>query len=294
MTRLIIDSGCDTDEKMAKNYQYEVVPLSISLKDHTYLDGLELSTDELYDAMSQGIIPKTSQISYRSMAEALDNCMKDGEDVIYLALSSGLSGTYNLGRQVLEAYQEHYPNRKFAAIDSKGGAGGETMIALRALEMMEQKLPFEEIVDFMHWSVDRIEYRFTLSNLDWLVKGGRLPSAAAKVGTALNIHPYLGLDKGKVKVLKLFRGEKKVHKRMMSELKEALTSFPEQMIIISHAGDKEGAKKVAAQLHELYPDTKTRIFKISAVLGSHLGIGGVGIFFYNNKPKEKWLSKLEK
>ncbi|MDN6625925.1 MAG: DegV family protein, partial [Pisciglobus halotolerans] len=286
MTRLIVDSGCDTDEKMAKNYRYEVVPLSISLKEHIYLDGLEISVDEVYDAMRQGIVPKTSQISYKSMVEALEKCIEDGEDAIYLALSSGLSGTYNLGRQVIETYQKKYPNKKFAAVDSKGGAGGETMIALRALEMMKRQLPFEEIVEFMHWSTEHIEYRFTLSNLSWLVKGGRLPNTAAKIGTALNIYPYLGLNKGKIKLLKLFRGEKKVYRRMMSDVKEATASFTDQMIVVSHAGDREGAEKTAAELQEIRPDATIRIFKISAVLGTHLGIGGVGVFFYNDKPKE--------
>lgn len=286
MTRLIIDSGCDQNKEMAERYQYEVVPLSIVIEGKDYLDGKEISLKEVYDVMRKGEIPKTSQISYRSMREVLENCVEDKEDAIYLALSSKISGTYQLGKQVIENYREIYPKRKFAIVDSKGGAGGGAMIALQAMEMMKKGLPFEQIVQFMEWSADHIEYRFTLSNLDWLVKGGRIPATTAKVGSALNIRPYLQLNDGEIKIAKLFRGEKRVYKYMMNEIKEKTASFPDQLITISHADDEERAKEIAAKINTILPNAPIKIFKISAVLGTHLGIGGVGIFFYNQKYKD--------
>lgn len=285
MTRLIIDTGIDQNEKMRATFDYEVVPLSIIIDEKSYLDEEEIQLDTLYNHMRAGIMPKTSQISAASMINTLDKCVSEKEDVLYLALSSGLSGTYQLGHQIIETYKEKYPELKFATVDSKGGAGGSSMIALQVLQMIQKEYSFEEIVEFARWSADHVHYRFTLSQLDWLVKGGRLPKVAGQVGTALNIWPYLVLNKGKIEVKKLIRGQKRVLKRIVKDVQSGVGEFTDQTIAISHADDKELALKIAEKLQEILPSANIEIFKISAVLGSHIGIGGVGIFYYDEEPE---------
>ena len=285
MTRLMIDSGCDQNEMMQANYDYEVVPLSITIEKKSYLDGEEIALETVYDYMRQGIVPKTSQISAETMMKALDKYVAEKEDVIYLALSSELSGTYNLGYQIMQSYKEKYPELKFTAVDSKGGAGGSALIALQLLQMIEKGCAYEEIVDFAKWSADHMEYHFTVSNLEWLVKGGRLPKVAGQVGTALNIRPYLNLEEGRIEVQKLIRGEKRVFKRILKDVQNGVGEFTQQTIGISHADDEEIAKKIGEKIKEIIPEANIELFKIGAVLGPHIGIGGVGVFYYNEKPE---------
>ncbi|MBM6614332.1 DegV family protein [Desemzia sp. RIT804] len=285
MTKLIIDSGCDQNETMQASYDYEVVPLSITIEGKSYLDGEEIELDTVYDYMRQGIVPKTSQISAESMIKTLDRSVAEKEDVIYLALSSALSGTYSLGFQIMETYKEKHPELKFTAVDSKGGAGGAAIIALKMLQMIEEGYGYEEIVDFAKWGADHVKYHFTLSNLEWLVKGGRLPKVASQVGTALNIRPYLKLEEGSITVQKLIRGEKRVFKRILKDVQNGVGEFTQQTIGISHADDEELAKTISEQIKEVLPDIKIELFQIGAVLGPHVGIGGVGVFYYNEKPQ---------
>lgn len=285
MTKLIIDTGIDQNEEMRSAFDYEVVPLSIIIEGTSYLDEEEIQLDTVYNYMREGIVPKTSQISAESMIKILDKCVSEKEDVIYLALSSGVSGTYQLGHQILASYKEKHSELQFAAVDSKGGAGGGAMIALQILQMIQKGSSFEEIVELAHFSAKHIAYRFTLSNLDWLVKGGRLPKVASQVGTALNIWPYLYLKDGKIEIRKLIRGQKRVMKRIVKDIQTGVGSFTDQTIAISHADDEERAKQIAELIQEVLPDAQIKLFKISAVLGSHLGIGGIGVFYYDEEPK---------
>lgn len=266
---------------MQANYDYEVVPLSITIEGKSYLDGEEIEVDTVYDYMRQGIVPKTSQISAESMIKALDKCVAEKEDVIYLALSAALSGTYSLGYQIMQSYQEKYPELKFTAVDSKGGAGGAALIALQVLEMIEKGSAYEEIVNFAKWSADHVEYHFTLSNLEWLVKGGRLPKVASQVGTALNIRPYLNLEEGSIKIKKLIRGENRVFKRILKDVQIGVGERATQTIGISHADDENLAKLIGEKIKEVIPEANIEFFKIGAVLGTYIGIGGVGVFYYN-------------
>lgn len=285
MTKLIIDSGCDQNEMMQTSYDYEVVPLSITIEEKSYLDGEEIELDTVYHYMRRGIVPKTSQISAKSMIQALDKCVAEKEDVIYLALSSELSGTYNLSYQIMESYKEKYPKLKFTAVDSKGGAGGASIIALQILRRIEKGYKYEDVVEFAHWSANHVEYHFTLPSLEWLVKGGRLPKVASQVGTALSIKPYLKLEEGSIKVHKLVRGEKRVFKQILKEVQKGVGEFTSQTIGISHADDEQLAKMIGEQVLEAIPEAKIELFRIGAVLGPHIGIGGTGIFYYNEQPE---------
>lgn len=192
LTKLIIDTTCDRNLEMEQQYKYDVVPLSITLDNQNYLDGEEITVDAVYEAMRSGKVPKTSQISYESLTKVLDKGIQENEDMIYMAFSSKMSGTYQFAYQIIEEYKEKNPERKIALIDSRGGAGGGAIIALQALKMIEAGKSFEEIVQQMEWNIDHVLYKFTLRDLDWLVKGGRVNKTTGYVGTALNIKPYLG------------------------------------------------------------------------------------------------------
>lgn len=284
MTKLIIDTTCDRNLEMEQQYDFEVIPLSITLDDKTYLDGEEITVDAVYEAMRSGKVPKTSQISYGSLTKILDKGIQENEDMIYMSFSSKMSGTYQFAYQIIEDYKEKYPERKIKLIDSRGGAGGGALIALQALKMIEAGRPFEEIVHQMEWNIDHVFYRFTLRDLNWLVKGGRVNKTTGYVGTALNIKPYLIINDGFIQLSKLVRGEKKIYKKLIEEVKNGVGDFTDQTIGISHGDDEETAKKIEDMIKEALPNCKTQVFRIGAVLGSHIGVGGIGVFYFDERP----------
>lgn len=285
LTKLIIDTTIDRNLEMEQKYDFEVIPLSIILDNQSYLDGEEITVDAVYEAMRSGKVPKTSQISYESLTKVLDKGIQENEDMIYLSFSSKMSGTYQFAHQIMEEYKEKYPERKMALVDSRGGAGGGALVALQALKMIEAGKPFDEIVRQMEWNIDHVLYKFTLRDLDWLVKGGRVNKTTGYVGTALNIKPYLIVDDGFIKMHKLVRGEKKIYKKLIEDVKSGLGNFTDQTIGISHGDDEETARAIEAKLKEELPDCQTQVFRIGAVLGSHIGIGGIGVFYFDERPE---------
>ncbi|HHZ02115.1 MAG TPA: DegV family protein [Tissierellia bacterium] len=285
MIKLIVDSTCDLNNEITDNYDIEIIPLSITVDGKSYLDGVDIDTDEVYKYMKEGKIPKTSQVSFESVSKVIEKCISNNWDFIYLAFSSKLSGTYNFAKKIIEKYKEKYPERKMAIIDSKGGAGGNGLIVMQAIKMIERNLPFEYIIKQIQFMVQHIVYRFTITDLEWLSKGGRISKTAGYVGNVLNIKPYLIVEDGLIKVLKMIRGSKKTIQKLLMDTEEGTAKFNNQIIGISHADDLETALLLEKKIRDRVKGCKTTIFKIGAVLGTHLGIGGVGVFFFDEKPE---------
>lgn len=285
MIRLIVDSTCDTNSFVRENFDFDIIPLSITINGISYLDGLEIQADSVYDYMRAGNLPKTSQISYESLTKVIEKCISNQDDFIYLTFSSKLSGTYNFAYKIMEIYKEKYPERKMEIIDSKGGAGGAGLIAFQTMKMINKNLPFETIVNQINFMIDHTVYYFTISDLEWLSKGGRVSKPIGYIGNVLNIKPYLTVDDGKMIVTKMVRGRKKALKTIVSDVISGASDFVNQTICISHANDMEAALYLEEKIKEVLPLCKTLIFQIGAVLGSHIGIGGIGAFYMDKKPK---------
>lgn len=286
MIRILIDSGIDQNNYMKKTYDYDFLPLSVIINEKDYLDQVELSLEDVHGYMKEGILPKTSQVSPKTVIDTLDACRERGEDVIYITIYSQFSGTYQVAQTTAEAYLEKYPDMNIAVIDSKGGSGGGALLALQAMEMAKKNEDFETIVSQTIENTEHIKYHFTLSNLKWLVKGGRLPKAAGYAGDALNIKPYLSVNETGIYLKKLVRGQDRIYKRMIKDMKKGIDNFTDQLVTISHVNDIESAKRLEKMVKEELPDVTTQIFDIGAVLAAHLGIGGVGVFYFDQKPSQ--------
>ena len=286
MIRILIDSGIDQNNYMKKTYDYDFLPLSVIINEKDYLDQVELSLEDVHGYMKEGILPKTSQVSPKTVIDTLDACRERGEDVIYITIYSQFSGTYQVAQTTAEAYLEKYPDMNIAVIDSKGGSGGGALLALQAMEMAKKNEDFETIVSQTIENTEHIKYHFTLSNLKWLVKGGRLPKAAGYAGDALNIKPYLSVNETGIYLKKLVRGQDRIYKRMIKDVKKGIDGFTDQLVTISHVNDIERAKRLEKMVKEELPDVTTQIFDIGAVLAAHLGIGGVGVFYFDQKPSQ--------
>ena len=152
--------------------------------------------------------------------------------------------------------------------------------------MIENGARFDEVRTFFIDATNRIEHIFTISNLEWLSKGGRIPKPVGKMGDILSIKPLLDVQDGKMGVMQMVRGRKKALRRLIQTVSERIGDFTNQYIGIAHAYDLDTAQEVEQMIKNAYPESRTFIQPIGSVLGVHLGIGGVGVFFFNSKPDE--------
>lgn len=282
---IVIDSGIDQNEFMRTRYDYQFLPLSVIINEKDFLDQKEISLEQVHEYMRQGILPKTSQISPQSLLDILEESRRNREDVLYISIYSQFSGTFQVAHSLINEYKTNHPEMNVELVDSLGGSGGGALLALQAMEMAKQNVPFRTVVEQTRKNAKHIRYHFTLSDLNWLVKGGRLSRVAGAAGTALNIKPYLTVDHTGIIVKKLVRGKEKIYKKIIQDVKQGVGTFDDQLVTVSHVNDLASAQKLEEMVKEALPNASTQIFDIGAVLAAHLGIGGVGVFYFDEKPE---------
>lgn len=284
MIKLIVDSICDLPEEMYDKYDIDILPLRVMINDKEYLDRVTITIDQVYEEMRNGILPKTYQVSPAAIYETFDRHCEEGNDFIYLAFSSVLSGTCDLAKNISKEFKERYPERKIEVIDTKAGAIGIGVIAMQVIKLIENKESFENIINYIYEMTNHIEHVFILEDLNWLMKGGRINKVQAALGTMLDLKPMLDVNNGYLEVIKKVRGKKKSINTLLDIVEERIDGFTDQVIGIGHADDEEAAEAVVKAIKERFgEDTKCVITKIGCVLGTHLGIGGVGVIFFNKK-----------
>lgn len=285
MIRLIVDSTCDLHPEHMEKYGILMLPLRVLLNGYDYRDKIEIEPEQVYEAMRQGIVPKTSQVSPEDVYQVFQGCCGRGEDFIYLAFSSKLSGTYQIARAVMDEFRQKYPNLRMQIVDSKAGSVATALMALQAVQMIEAGHAFGDIVKQLAFMADHAELIFTVSDIGWLVKGGRLGRFQGVLGSILEIKPILEMKNGLIGVFKKARGSQKALAMMAETLAERIAAFPGQVIGIAHSDNLQGVEKLKSILTEKTGATNFLVSKIGSVLGSHIGIGGLGLCFFSQKPE---------
>jgi DegV family protein with EDD domain len=262
-----------------------MMPLHVLLNGNDYRDKVEITTDEVFSAMRSGVLPKTSQVSSYDIDRTFQACCDRGEDFIYLAFSDALSGTYQSAKVNLLKFQQRYPDRKMQVIDSKSGSMAIGLIALQAVKMIEKGYGFEAVTRHITYLTEYIEHVFTIADINWLVKGGRIGKLQGALGSILDVRPILDVKNGLVQVIHKTRGSQKALNIVVDTLIERIGPFSGQIIGIAHSDNLLGAENLKNLLAVKIGAKSFIINKIGSVLGSHLGIGGLGLFFFNQKPK---------
>ena len=285
MIRCIVDSTCDLPEDTMERYGMLMVPLHVLLNGNDYRDKVEITADEVFSAMRQGQVPKTSQVGPDDVSNVFQSCCDRGEDFIYIAFSSALSGTYQLAKVILAEFQQKYPGLRMQVVDSKAGSVAVGLIALQAVQLIEAGYAFDEVVERITFMADHVEHVFTIADIGWLVKGGRISKLQGMLGSILEVKPILEVKNGIIGVIKKARGSQKALAMMVDTLIERVTAFPGQIIGIAHSDNLPGVERIKAMLTEKMGATTFIISKIGSVLGSHIGVGGLGLFFFNQRPE---------
>ena len=285
MIRIIVDSTCDIPENLKERFRIDVLPLSVIIDEKTYRDNVEITLNDVYDAMRAGQQPGTSQIS-RADTESLFSAIAEaGDDFIYLAFSGAMSGTYDFARMVAEEVQLKFPNCQMAVVDSRGGSLGAGLIAIQLGLMLEDGISFDEMVSQCQWMTNHVKYAFTIDDLKCALRGGRLlAKTVGDIGSAFKIKPLMDVKNGRISLDRIVRGTKHSFVSLANTIADYAANFDEQIIGVTHADDPEKADAITKLLKERLPKANFLCERIGSVLGSHLGIGGVGVFCMDQRP----------
>lgn len=280
--RIFTDSGSDLPKAFFEKEGVHLFPLRVLVKGTEYDDIIGISTDQVYAAIAEGEQPKTSQVSLEAFLTAFEDLAKSGEEGIYIAFSSELSGTCQTAIMAKNQLLESYPNLQLAIIDSKCASFGLGLVVKEAVKLQKFGIEFDEAVQTLTEMAQSMEHLFTVGDLNYLAKGGRVSKSSAFVGGLLNIKPILNMEDGKLVPLEKTRGFKKAIKRMIELMKERGGDFSNKTVGISHSNDEELMYEVKVAIEEALSPKAIEQTTIGSVIGAHVGRGTVAIFFTNN------------
>jgi DegV family protein with EDD domain len=282
--KILADSACDLPKEFYTEHNVTFFPLKVQVQGQEYEDVKTIDPKTVYDAIRSGDVPKTSQVSPLLFEEVFTRMAENNEDGIYIAFSSELSGTYQTSVMILDQVKEKYPNFNFTIVNTKCASLGYGLVVREAVRLAEENISKEEVLKDVLFRSEHMEHLFTVEDLDYLAKGGRVSKASAFLGGLLNIKPILNVEDGKLVPIEKIRGKKKVFRRILDLMKERGADFKDQVVGISHADDYETAVEVKAMFEEELHPKEVYITEIGSVIGAHTGPGTIAIFFLNKLP----------
>ncbi len=270
------DSTCDLTPELLEKYQIKTLPLYITFGDKSYLDGVEITPDEIYQKVEAGgIMPKTSAISIGDFIEYFGGLLKEADQVIHFTLSSGLSCTYQ--NACLAA--EDFEGRVFV-VDSENLSTGEALTILHASDMVAGGKTAEEIVAEAEGYRKRVDASFIVDKLDYLYKGGRCSALSALGANLLSIKPCIEVKGGKMDVGKKYRGKfgAVLQKYIAERLAEG--EFCTDRIFVTHAGcDPEIVETAKKAVEDIGIFRDVLLTRAGCTISSHCGADTLGILF---------------
>lgn len=281
MLQLFTDTSANLPVALTKQHHITVVPFSYTVdgKETDYPDDVDFDGAAFYGAMRRGAVVKTSMVNPDLMANYFERALSQGDDVLYVGMSGGISGTAHAAAMAVQELQEEFPERKIAAIDTYAASLGEGLLVLEAARMLENGAPFSLIVEQISRRRHTMCQYFTVDDLAYLERGGRVSKAAAIVGTVLKIKPLLrGDDEGKIVQCGKTRGRKQ-SLTALADFYEKLVADKTEEIGIAHADDAAGAQFLLDALRQRGFTGECLTVCYEPVTGSHVGPGTVALFF---------------
>ena len=275
------DSGCDISPEMLAQWGVPFASLTFRFngEDKEYANG-DMSTDVFYQKMRDGGIAKTAAVNTETFKASFEKTLKEGKDVLYLGFSSGLSTTYNSARIAAAELCESYPDRKVITVDTLCASAGGGLIVRLALDKMEEGATIEETAEYANSLVQKICHWFTVDDLVYLKRGGRVSPTVAFVGNMLGIKPVLHVDnEGHLTNVAKVRGRKTAIQTLADKYGALADQLDSDKVYISHGDCLEDAEALAKILKDRYGATVSIITYVGAVIGAHSGPGTLALFF---------------
>lgn len=276
--KLYSDSTCDLSDELLKGMDVEILDLSYEVDGKAH-SGNDISMKEFYDAMRNGAVTKTSQISPSVYEAAFEKELAAGYDVLYLGFSSGLSGSFNAACIARDNLAEKYPEGKIKCVDSLCASTGEGLLLIKADEKKKSGMSIGELEIWLEANKLHLCHIFTVDDLKYLHRGGRVSKTAAIAGSILGIKPVLHVDNdGHLIPVGKVRGRKQSIDKLIEMMSERLGGWENPVAAICHGDCIEDAEYAAKQMKKLGAG-KVHICYTGPVIGSHSGPGTLAIFF---------------
>ncbi len=282
---IITDSAIDMPKAWIDSQKnFKVLDLAYLMDGVAYIpDGTDESTREIYQAMREGKMLSTSQVTPGTWAEAFREVLSAGNDVLTIAFSSGLSGTCGAAFSAAEEVREEFPDRKLFVVDSLCASAGEGLLVMKAIENRDEGMPLEDNAAWVQDNVQNVVHWFTVNDLMHLHRGGRVSAASAIVGTLARIKPVMRVDEnGKLAVYEKTPGRKRSVRVLAEKIRNDIVNPDGQTILISHGDCEDEAQSLAEQIKELLPMVKVRLSYVGSVIGAHTGPGVIAVFCMGN------------
>ena len=279
MIKIVADSTCDLSRDLIEKYNIQIAPLHIMLGEQEYLDGINITPDEIYVwADANEDTPKTSAIGFEDTASMVEQIKDTDDEMIVFTISGKMSTTVNVFRMVAEELEVE---DQITIIDSENLSTGIGLMVLKAATMVNEGKSRAEICVAMEEIKDKVSASFVVDTLTYLHRGGRCSSVEALAGGVLKLHPKIVVANGSMGADKKYRGKmSKVILDYVKDMEEALKQADESRVFITHSGcEQEVIDSVYAYLEELHYFDEILVTRAGGVISSHCGPGTLGVLF---------------
>lgn len=280
---LLTDSSADLPQYLLDELDISVLPLSFTLEGkvyHNYPDARELSSTEFYAALRGGSMVQTSAVNVDQFTQFMRPALEAGRDVLYLGFSSALSSTYSAGYMTAQELREEFPQRKILTVDTLAASQGQGMLVYLAAKLRAEGKSIDEVAAYVEENKLRLCHWFTVDDLFFLKRGGRISAATAVLGSALGIKPVLHVDnEGRLISVSKARGRKKSIQAMVDKMRETAIDPANQTIFIVHGDCLDDANYLADLVRTEFGMKDIIINYVGPVIGAHSGPNTLALFF---------------
>ena len=287
---LATDACSDLTAEIVKKHDIAIIPMVLEIEGKTYthhLDERELSLNDFYNQLRDKKVSRTSLVNVGEFVQFFTGLLEKGQDILYVALSSALSGTYQSAMMAIDMLKDDYPDRKIIAVDTLSASLGEGYLVWRAALLKEEGKSIDEVTAWLEANKYNLRHLFTVEELGTLKRGGRLSGTAAFFGTLLGVKPILHVTyDGKLSVLYKVVGRKKSLTEMIDIMGKQIVNSEEQVVFIAHGDCLDEAKEVGGLIRAKMKIKDLMYSYIGPVIGSHSGPGTIAVFFMGNKREE--------
>lgn len=282
---IFTDSGCDIPNDILEQWGVRSQELIFRFTDSDVeYTNSSMPSKEFYDHMRAGRIAKTSAVNAETFKEGFEAAIKEGYDVLYLGFSGGLSNTANAGRLAVEELQEMYPDRKLMAVDSLCASAGQGLLLRLAVEKKEEGASLEEVAAYLEETKLNLCHEFTVDDLVYLKRGGRVSPTVALIGTMLSIKPVMHVDdEGHLVKVTQARGRKAALKALVDKYSENALDPENGKIYICQADCMDDAQRVGEMIKARHNNNVDLIVYTGSVIGAHSGPGTLALFYLGKK-----------
>ncbi|MDD4311817.1 MAG: DegV family protein [Eubacteriales bacterium] len=283
--RIFTDATSDLPAKFAEQLRVTVLPMGFTMeeKEYFYIPGhSDMPIETFFAKMREGVGVTTAQVNAFAFLEAFEPVLKGGEDILYIGFSSKLSGTVQSAVHAAEELKIKYPERKVVVIDSCSASLGEGLLVYYAAR--KQELSLDDLAKWVEENKLRFVHWFTVDDLVYLKRGGRISGATAAIATILNIKPVMHVDnEGYLVAVEKVQGRKKSLRALFEHMEKTVDTSVTDTVFIGNCNAKADANYVAGLVHEKYPNMMIHVDDIGTSIGAHSGPGTIALFFVGSE-----------